>query len=207
MLQSLIPNFDAEMQRLHVLGPSGFIMGYGWGLRGIEHLHSTYPEKWRETYETRNYFVGDPILIWHMANTGEKRWSEIKSPDLRGVMKHATEFGLVYGAVFSRKTGLKKSFLTLARSDRELTDEEISEVAAKFSIWVETVLARASLTEAELAVLRAFRDGLGQRETAEALGIAESTVKQRAIRACSKLGAQTRTQAVAIAVQRNYFDV
>jgi LuxR family transcriptional regulator len=67
-------------------------------------------------------------------------------------------------------------------------------------------LARASLTDAELAVLRAFRDGLGQKETADALGIAESTVKQRAIRACSKLGAHTRTQAVAIAVQRNYFD-
>ena len=38
----------------------------------------------------------------------------------------------------------------------------------------------------------------------EKLGIAEATVTQRAQKACAKLGAKTRTQAVAIAVARNY---
>ena len=66
------------------------------------------------------------------------------------------------------------------------------------------VLNRAALTPAELDVLRCFRDGLGQIETATQLGIAESTVKQRALKACGKLGAKSRTQAVAIAVARNY---
>ena len=60
------------------------------------------------------------------------------------------------------------------------------------------------VTPAELDVLRCFRDGLGQIETATQLAIAESTVKQRAVKACGKLGAKSRTQAVAIAVARNY---
>ena len=45
---------------------------------------------------------------------------------------------------------------------------------------------------------------MGQRAIAEKLGIAEATVTQRAQKACSKLAAKTRTQAVAIAVARNF---
>ena len=206
MLATLIPRHGEEMARLSQIGPSGFIMGFGWGLKGMEFMDSTYPSEWRSLYESRNYFVGDPALIWHMTKIGQVRWSEIKAPDLRGVMAEARKFGLNYGAMFSRKTKSQRSFLSISRPDRELTHDEMSEVASKFSTWVEIVLARASVTDAELQVLRGLRDGFGQREIADMLGIAETTVKQRALRACSKLGAASRTQAVAIAVKRNYFE-
>ena len=58
----------------------------------------------------------------------------------------------------------------------------------------------------ELDVLGGLKDGLGQFEISQHLGISESTVKQRALKACTKLGAKSRTQAVAIAVARNYFE-
>lgn len=206
MLATLIPRHEEEMARLAEIGPSGFIMGFGWGLRGMEFMDSTYPPEWRSLYESRNYFVGDPALIWHMTHVGQVRWSEIKAPDLRGVMAEARKFDLNYGAMFSRKTKSQRSFLSISRADRELTDDEMAEIASKFSTWVEIVLERASLTDAELQVLRGLRDGFGQREIAESLGIGETTVKQRAIRACGKLGAASRTQAVAIAVARNYFN-
>lgn len=206
MLATLIPRHREEMLRLSQIGPSGYIMGFGWGLRGLEFMDSTYPLEWQNLYESRNYFVGDPALVWHMTKLGQVRWSEIKAPDLRGVMTEARKFDLNYGAIFSRKTNSRRSFLSISRPDRELTDDEMSEVGSKFSTWVEIVLARASLTDAELQVLRGLRDGYGQREISEMLGIAETTVKQRALRACNKLGAASRTQAVAIAVKRNYFD-
>lgn len=206
VFEQQIPNFQAEMDRLQEIGTAGFIMGFGWGLRGMTQVHSTYAAEWREIYERKNYFVGDPVLLWHMTHIGDARWSDIKLPDLRGVLSAAEEFGIRYGAMFSRRTEGQRSFLSVSRPDRELSDAEMAELSAKFSVWVEAVLAKASLTANELAVLKAFRDGLGQRDTAEMLGIAETTVKQRALRACGKLGAASRTQAVAIAVQRQYFD-
>lgn len=85
-----------------------------------------------------------------------------------------------------------------------MTDEEILTYDAKFNVWVDLLLNRAALTPGELQVLTCFRNGLGQTETAEALGVSAATVKQRFMKACAKLNASTRTQAVAIAVARNY---
>ncbi|AUH66815.1 LuxR family transcriptional regulator [Paracoccus zhejiangensis] len=204
MLHDLIPSFDAEVAKLNELAPSGWIMGFNLTYRGPEHLHNGYPDGWRKIYEERNYFFGDPIAAWTMLNEGAIRWSEVKIPDMRGVMPEARKFGLNYGVAISRKVARKRSFLTISRADREFRDDEILTTQAKFSLWNDLVVNRASLTDGEIDVLRCFRDGLGQAETAETLGISESTVKQRAVKACAKLNAKTRTQAVALAVARNY---
>lgn len=204
MLHDLIPNFDEEIARMHELAPTGWIMGFNLTYRGPEHLHNAYPDAWRRIYEDRNYFFGDPIAMWTMTHDGSARWSEVRIPDLRGVMNAARSFRLNYGVAISRKVAGKRSFLTLSHPDREFTDDEISMAQARFTLWTDLVTNRAALTAGELEVLRCFRDGLGQSDTADNLGIAESTVKQRALKACSKLGAKTRTQAVAIAVARNY---
>ena len=204
MLTDLIPNFDEEIARMHVLAPSGWIMGFNLTYRGPEHLFNAYPDAWRRIYEDRNYFFGDPIAMWTMTHDGAARWSEVRIPDLRGVMNAARAYRLNYGVAISRKVAGKRSFLTLSHPEREFTDEEIAAAQTRFTLWTDLVTNRAALTDGELEVLRCFRDGLGQSDTAESLGIAESTVKQRALKACAKLGAKTRTQAVAIAVARNY---
>ena len=206
MLSNLIPNYDDEIQKLRDWAPSGFILAFNLTFRGPEHLHSEYPDAWRRIYEDRNYFFTDPILVWAVGNSGNKRWSEIRLPDIRGMMEEAKAYDLNYGVVFSRKSDFKRSFLTIARADREFTNTEIEIIGEKFSVWVDIVIGKKDLTDAELEVLRGLKDGLGQSAIAARLGIAESTVKQRAIKACNKLGAKTRTQAVAIAVARNYFD-
>lgn len=206
MLSNLIPNYDDEMEKLREWAPAGFILAFNLTFRGPEHLHSEYPEQWRNLYEERNYFFTDPILVWAVGNSGNKRWSEINLPDIRGMMKEAATFGLRYGVVFSCKYDGKRSFLTVSRGDREFSDTEILLIGEKFSVWAEIVVTRRELTDGELDVLRGLKDGLGQSAIAKLLGISESTVKQRAQKACVKLGAQNRTQAVAIAVARNYFD-
>lgn len=206
MLDKIIPNFNAELVSLRGIAPSGFIVAFNMTFRGPEYMHSEYPEAWRAEYEDRNYFAGDPVLVWTIANSGTRRWSEISLPDVRGILKRAQLFSMNYGAVISTKNARKRSFITVSRPDRELTDGELQMLSAKFKIWVELVTGRAALTDGELDVLRLMRDGEGQRNIAEALDIAESTVKQRAQKAVVKLGAKNRTHAVAIAVTRNYFD-
>lgn len=205
MLHDLIPSFDKEIAALHDMAPSGFIMGFNLTYQGPEHLYNAYPEAWRDIYQERNYFFSDPIARWTIEQEGWIRWSAVKKSALDMPFMHAAQqFGLNYGVAISRKTDLKRSFLTLAHPSKELTDEQIIKVVTKFNTWTDLVLNRASLTAGELDVLAGLRDGLGQRAVAERLGIAEATVTQRAQKACSKLGAKSRTQAVAIAVARNY---
>lgn len=206
MLDRLIPDFAAEITRLHEIAPAGFFLGFGVTFQGPEHLYNAFPPGWPQVYQKRQYYIADPALIWTFTNEGRTRWSDLRMPDVRGVLRRAAAHGLVYGATFSRLAHGRRSFLSMGRSDRELSDAELAEIDDKFPRWVAAVTGRADLSDGELDVLRCLRDGLGQRETAQALGIAESTVKQRAQKACRKLGATTRTQAVAIAMQRQYFD-
>ena len=204
MLNTIIPNFDSEVSSLRFLGKSGFILAFNMTFRGPEYLHSEYPEEWQKIYEEQNYFIADPILIWCVTKTGNKRWSDIKLPDLRGVIKEAKKCSLNYGAAFSRKLANKRSFLTISRPDREFTDEELAHLGDKFDHLVSYVVGQYGLTDKELDALRGLRDGLSYKQIAVELNISVPTVKSRAERAKGKLGAKTTTQAVAMASTRNF---
>lgn len=206
MLQDFVPNFPEEEAKLDALAPAGWFMGFNISYKGAEVLINRYPSAWQAEYEENNYFFGDPTLVWTMTKIGAIRWSSIAVPDLRGVMQRAAHHGLRYGMTITKKYGNKRCFLSMARQDREFTDTEMEIVEAKFTMWCELLLNRAHLTDGEIAVLRAFRDGQAQRECAASLGISEGTVKQRLSKACTKLGAASRTQAVATAVARGYLD-
>ncbi len=60
------------------------------------------------------------------------------------------------------------------------------------------------LSERELAILRLVADGLPNKRIGWELALAERTVKAHVTGAMNKLGAFSRAQALAIAVQRNY---
>jgi len=204
MLNTIIPNFNSEVSSLRFMGKSGFILAFNMTFRGPEYLHSEYPAEWQKIYEDRNYFFVDPVLIWSVTKTGNKRWSEIKLPDIRGVMSEARKCDLNYGAAFSRKSMNKRSFLTISRPDREFTDEELVHLGDKFDHLVTYVVGQCGLTEKELDALRGLRDGLSYKQIAVELEISVPTVKSRAERAKGKLGAKTTTQAVAMASTRNF---
>jgi two-component system nitrate/nitrite response regulator NarL len=58
------------------------------------------------------------------------------------------------------------------------------------------------LTERELDVLRLLAEGLRQEEIGRRLGIGPETVRTHLRKACARLGAATRTQAVAAALRQ-----
>lgn len=206
MLAKIIPDFEDGLATIREIAPAGFVLAFNINWSGPEHLHSEFPAAWKELYERKNYFVADPIFYWTLVSRGRKRWSEIALPDVAGVLDSAKKHGMEYGAVFSERKDGRRSFLTAARSDRELEEPEMAALEDIFKSWVEVLTNRPELSEGELSVLACLRDGMAQGDIASALKISESTVKQRARRAMSKLGAATRTQAVALAVAKNYFD-
>lgn len=58
------------------------------------------------------------------------------------------------------------------------------------------------LTPRELQVLRMLADGLGNKEIASKLGISDHTAKFHVTQILGKLGAGSRTEAVAIGIRR-----
>jgi DNA-binding NarL/FixJ family response regulator len=77
------------------------------------------------------------------------------------------------------------------------------EVAAKLAEH----LGEAALTPRELDVLRLMRDGHRNKQIADELGIAETTVNFHIKNLVSKLGANDRTHAVMIAIRRGVLQV
>lgn len=201
MLKRFIPAFNAEFQSLSDVATAGLIMGFGISTSSNpDHLLNTYPPSWRSVYEEKNYLYSDPVVAWLLQNDGQCRWSEIDMPDPRGILEHAKQYGLRFGAVISVKVGLKRCFLAISRPDREIRNEEMSLWSAKFAAWCPLVVEeRIVLNERELAVLRGLLNGLNHTEIAASLGISVPTVRQRQTTAMHKLGAKTSHSAVGLA--------
>jgi DNA-binding NarL/FixJ family response regulator len=63
-----------------------------------------------------------------------------------------------------------------------------------------------SLTERQREILQMYADGVHTERVAEALGLSPETIRTHTKRILAKLGANTRTQAVAIAVRHQLID-
>lgn len=204
MLEIAIPNHEAELAQLDTIGTSGFFLGFGLRFGQPDFFLNRYPKAWTDIYEEENYFFGDPVAVWTIAREGSMRWSQCGFPDLRGILKHAAEFGLVYGATFVTKIGSKRSFLSIARHDRKLTDDEMNLLMVKIESWAHLFTrARVALSETELEALKLMHSGLRQSEAADILGISVSGLKARLDSAQKKLGVRNTTSAVSQAVRMN----
>ncbi len=83
---------------------------------------------------------------------------------------------------------------TVARGQRYLPGE----IATKFA----DRSMRKGLSPRELQVLELLHDGRANKEIADRLGVAERTVELHVGNVLTKLGAQSRTEAVSIALER-----
>jgi predicted ATPase/DNA-binding NarL/FixJ family response regulator len=84
----------------------------------------------------------------------------------------------------------------------DITSEDVNGLLAGLrkpliSLETNTQSLRTSLSERELEILRLMADGLSNREIAEQLALAVSTIKWYASEIFSKLGVSSRTQAIA----------
>lgn len=68
-------------------------------------------------------------------------------------------------------------------------------------------LWQADLTPREIDILKHVARGLGNKEIGESLDISQATVKNHVASIIAKLGAQDRTHAVTLALERNIIDI
>lgn len=204
MLELVSPNHKEELAELESIGTAGFILGLGLRFGKPDFLINRYPDSWTEEYQRENYFFGDPMTIWTMAKTGCIRWSECSLPDLRGVMSEAKKHGLVYGATFVEVVQSQRSFLSIARHDRELSDSEMETLLSRLKTWANLFTnywQSIQLTPFEIAALAAIKSGDTQDDAAKTLGISRSALRQRLTTAAVKLRAPNSVSAVARASQ------
>lgn len=205
MRPSLSIASNEDLETLRHFGPAGFVLAFNVStFKGPDQLHLEYPAEWQQHYEDSEYFFLDPVFLWAATHIGETRWSDIRMPDPRGVLKKAAAFGLNYGCIFSRKSKSSisrrsRSILSIAREDREFTDTEMQFLRIIFDRLVERMSQGHFLTDKEVACLTCIAEGLDFALTAEHLGISVPTVKARLAKAREKMGAKTTAQAISLA--------
>ncbi len=209
MFESMIPNFEGEEASIRFVANKGYAMVVNLRSLTPQYYRSTFPQGWENRYIANRFALIDPILYWAAWNTGVVRWSEITATRKIAlndhVMKCAKEYDLNYGAVFSYKTGksrTSRNIFSVARDDREFTDEELKFLEATFNRILSFIGEETQITKAELDVLTLAAQGKTQQEIAEHEGISKETVKKRMEKARRTLGATSGTHAVAIAISR-----
>jgi LuxR family transcriptional regulator len=153
-----------------------------------DHFETTFPKEWTEIYMKENYAIFDVVLAFAMLRYGSYRWSDIWLPDVRGVSRKAKKYGLKYGAVFVFRTSAnKRSFISVARHDRELTDDEMATVTDLASSFFNRIDEDSPFSQGDIDVLQRLAEGRNVKDIAADLNISAAAVKQRMKRARQRL--------------------
>lgn len=203
------PGFARHDLRISQIATAGYVLALQLNeFCRPELAYSSFPRAWFEHYTAMDFLLVDPVLEWAAANSGSARWSEIAgpstSPQSVRVLDHAATYNLRYGVILSTKNqmiGLKRSFLSCARPDREFTDDEIRELDVLFHDTLTLRSLTSDLTPACREVMNMLAIGMTQIDIALHLGISRDSVKKRIERACKTLGARNASHALAMAVE------
>ncbi|WP_372574752.1 helix-turn-helix transcriptional regulator [Ruegeria jejuensis] len=202
-LPSHIKGYMEDRQWLAVLAPSGFSLVINHTPHGSEYFDATYSVEWQEEYVNRMYLWADPVVLSTIyAGNNNKRWSEIKTPDVMGVMASAKRHGMKFGARIARRRGYRISFCALAREDREFTDDEIQSVADWFDALLDKIETSFELSEGELEVIKCIGRGMTREQASAHLSVSYGAIKKRLKNARTKTGCSTDQQLVARLVRR-----
>ncbi len=200
-----IPNYDHEKKFLSLIGNMGFLLAYNYRTTGPDYLDCTYPKEWQETYAREFLVAQDPTVTYSMAVPGDYRWSEIIVPDYFKLFERASSFQLNYGATLSRREGLiGRSFLAVARNDRELTDEELTLLSEKLDHYRGHFSEANPLSSQEIMLLKLLADDMSIEEVSDKLKVSRSTANGWVKSIKKKLGCLKITRAIVIATKRNW---
>lgn len=203
----LFDDYDAWKKKALELSPSGYRLGLNHSLRdGAKYYDDTYHPKWIELYESLEMEDKDPITLWAMSRTGTKRWSEIQRPALptiaernaaAAIMQHAIKYGLQFGAVISTSINSKRSVLSVARNDREFTDEELLEISRHFDILLSLIGQKSiNLSEVEMICVELSCQGLNGSDIARKRGTSAAAVSKALKSAQAKLGVTSKSEMI-----------
>ncbi len=188
---------------LKSLAPAGYLLAFGITSFAAEFAAFEFSRDWQNEYADKKFGLTDPTILWAMANAGETRWSDIKSPVSDRYFAATRDHGLNFGIVVSTHIGKKKSFMSLARRDQEFSNIDIKIASKLISAWANALYATEKIEQRNLDVLRLLSTGSDITETAKALDITKDAVNKRLQSARHQMKAETTIEAVATAIRRN----
>jgi len=143
---------------------------------------------------------GTDTLITIRGEYPDARIIMLTTSDSDGDIQRALRAG---ASAYILKSMPKKELLEVVRSVHAGRRHVPTEVAARLAEH----LGEEDLTTRELEVLRLIRDGYRNKQIADQLAIAETTVNFHIKNLVGKLGANDRTHAVTIAVRRGLLQI
>jgi DNA-binding NarL/FixJ family response regulator len=143
---------------------------------------------------------GTDTLITIRGEFPQARVIMLSTSDADGEIQRALRAG---AAGYALKSAPKNELLDAIRSVHAGRRHVPPEVAARLAEH----LGEECLTARELAVLRLIRDGYRNKQIADRLAIAETTVNFHVKNLVGKLGANDRAHAVTIAIRRGLLQV
>ena len=188
------------------IAPAGHYAALRLGFFSPEEELTTFSEDWIDHYTVNGLALHDPLMRWIYSRNGACRWSELSIPDPLGVLSAYSTFGMRFGAVVcvtADEERPRRTFGYFARSDRELTSGELSELEMTLrAAHFQEPESDQPLTKAQTDALKLLSRGMRLKEIAYALGISESAVKARLKSAMARMDARTPVQAASLAAQK-----
>jgi len=185
-----------QFARLSSLAPAGYSAGLHIRFASALVFEATYDPKWMQHYVVNAYALRDPMIAWGLGEEGSIRWSDIDSPEGIDLFTQAAEHGLKFGVAVSCGPVQSRSIVGVARSDREFTDVEISEITKVVRVLHQIAEPTNDLTLAQIQALRCIAGGDRHAAAAAKLGISESALKARIVSARERLMARTTSEAI-----------
>ncbi|MEM1374964.1 MAG: autoinducer binding domain-containing protein [Pseudomonadota bacterium] len=119
-----------ELAILGDTSPGGYAVGLHVRFASPSYLFQTYPSAWNEFYSSQGLVMRDPTVTWGFSNEGAVRWSALQGDDPAGVLTQAADHGLTFGVAGAVHSGGSRTIAGFARSDREFSDQEMSDLMA-----------------------------------------------------------------------------
>ncbi len=189
-------SIDSLLAELEPLAQEGYFVGLHIRFASPLMTFQTFAPTWTDHYTQNAYALRDPLIATGISQTGAIRWSEITLPDPFGIMEEAAKYGLVYGVCVSCGPMTSRTIGSVARSDREFTDEEVATISGIILRLHHESQPPDNLTNAEIEALQILASGERYANGAALLGISESALKARLSSARRKLFARTSAEAI-----------
>lgn len=186
-MRDLIGNFDQRVQALLTMAPKGVTLAGDLSLTGPKHFYSSYTDEWQKKYTKLSFVVSDPTIHWVRGNVGYARWSEIPKGLLKRVYREAAEIGINYGGIFATVVHKRRSFMSLAREDREFTDAEMLAANDIFTEFVAEFSNKVLLSAEQVVLLDLLSTSMTQSDIATQLGLSVRGVEYRKGKVIEKL--------------------
>lgn len=199
--------FDEIFQQL---GPAGYGVALHISNTAPRDYYTNFHENWLVEYREEDFAFNDPVL---QMGQGVKRWSELINEETSAksleVMIQSKKYNLNFGGAVVKKSRQDQTrhLLTMARSDRELSDAELVRASSVFEEFLQIYGSQEHLSERQVRVIKLLVEGMNTKEIADEIGLAKVTITKDIEAIKSIWGCKTLAQITAYAVARHIVSV